>query len=341
MTRFTSAGTVVAATFVLLLLGTAAPATAQEEDCAPDGDVQFLCGPVSPEDFAQVPDSPWVIVPNMVDNGPIQAVDTRDDSVVTIFPATAGARHDRAMYGGCPGPVTSAIRPHGLYLRSGSGGRHTLYVVGHGARESIEVFELDAAGSQPALTWIGCAVAPEGIGLNSVVALPEGGFTATSPATRDIWEWQSGAGWTRVPGSEEIGPNGIELSRDGEWYYVGGYAAQALIRLSRNRTPPEQHPIPVDHYIDNVRWGAGNTLLAAGHIGPTRASIGECIRGGNCEGVSSRVTRIDLDTLTAEEIVNYPSNDLLLLGTAAIDVGDEIWVGQVAEGDRIARFPAP
>ena len=341
MTRFTSAGTVVAATFVLLLLGSAAPATAQEEDCAPDGDVQFLCGPVSPEDFAQVPDSPWVIVPNMVDNGPIQAVDTRDDSVVTIFPATAGARHDRAMYGGCPGPVTSEIRPHGLYLRPGSGGRHTLYVVGHGARESIEVFELDAAGSQPALTWIGCAVAPEGIGLNSVVALPEGGFTATSPATRDIWEWQSGAGWTRVPGSEEIGPNGIELSRDGEWYYVGGYAAQALIRLSRNRTPPEQHPIPVDHYIDNVRWGAGNTLLAAGHIGPTRASIGECIRGGNCDGVSSRVTRIDLDSLTAEEVVNYPSNDLLLLGTAAIDVGDEIWVGQVAEGDRIARFPAP
>ena len=340
MTRFTSAGTVVAATFVLLLLGTAAPATAQEE-CAPDGDVQFICGPVSPEDFAQVPDSPWVIVPNMVDNGPIQAVDTRDDSVVTIFPATADARHDQATYGACPGPVTSNIRPHGLYLRPGSGGSHTLLVVGHGARESIEVFELDASGSQPALTWVGCAVAPEGIGLNSVVALPEGGFTATSPATRDIWEWQSGAGWTRVPGSEEIGPNGIELSRDGEWYYVGGYAAQALIRLSRNRTPPELHPIPVDHYIDNVRWGAGNTLLAAGHIGPTRASIGECIREGNCDGVSSRVTRIDLDTLTAEEIVNYPANDLLILGTAAIEVGDEIWVGQVAEGDRIARFPAP
>ena len=50
---------------------------------------------------------------------------------------------------------------------------------------------------------------------------------------------------------------------------------------------------------------------------------------------------IDLDTLTAEEVVNYPANDLLILCTAAIDVGDEIWVGQVAEGDRIARFPAP
>ena len=177
--------------------------------------------------------------------------------------------------------------------------------------------------------------------LNSVVALPEGGFTATSPATSDIWEWQSGAGWSRVPGSEDIGPNGIELSRDGEWYYVGGYGAQSLIRLSRNRTPVEQQAVEVGFHIDNVRWGPGNTLLAAGHIGPTRAAIGECIREGNCDGVSSRVSRIDLDDFTAEEIVNYPSNDLLILGTAAIQVGDEIWVGQVAGGDRIARFPAP
>ena len=125
---------------------------------------------------------------------------------------------------------------------------------------------------------------PRGSGSTPSSGFPRAASRPRVPPPRDIWEWQSGAGWSRVPGSEDIGPNGIELSRDGEWYYVGGYAAQALIRLSRNRTPPEQHPIPVDHYIDNVRWGAGNTLLAAGHIGPTRASIGECIRGGNCDG---------------------------------------------------------
>ena len=341
MTRFM---TFSAAFLLALSLAAAvpAPAAAQEEDCAPDGEVQFLCGPVSPEDFAPVPDSPWVIVASMVDEGDIHAVDTRDLSTAVIFPLDAAeVRHDTATYGACPGPVTRQIRPHGLNLRLGDGGRHTLYVVGHGAREAIEVFELDVTGDLPALTWIGCAVAPEPLALNSVVALPEGGFAATSPRTGDIWEWGTDAGWSRVPGSEDIGPNGIELSRDGEWYYVGGYGAQALIRLSRNRTPPELHPIPVDFHIDNVRWGPGHTLLAAGHIGPTRPAIGACIREGTCEGVSSRVARIDLDALTAEEIVNYPSNDLLILGTAAIQVGDEIWVGQVAEGDRIARFPAP
>ena len=37
------------------LLSLAAPSAAQ---CEPDGDVQFVCGPVSPEDLALVPDSP-------------------------------------------------------------------------------------------------------------------------------------------------------------------------------------------------------------------------------------------------------------------------------------------
>ena len=136
----------------------------------------------------------------------------------------------------CPTPVSAPTSP-GLNLRPGENGRHTLYVVGHGDREAIEVFELDLGGAVPTLQWVGCAVAPEALALNSVVALPEGGFAATSPRTGDVWEWSTGAGWSRVPGSEGIGPNGLEISRDGRWFYVGGYGSQSLIRLSRGRTP--------------------------------------------------------------------------------------------------------
>ncbi|MEE2847681.1 MAG: hypothetical protein VX956_14510, partial [Gemmatimonadota bacterium] len=57
-----------------------------------------------------------------------------------------------------------------------------------------------------------------------------------------------------------------------------------------------------------------------------------------CEGVNSMVTRVDPEQLTAREIVRYPSNDFLILGTVAIEVGDEIWVGGIAGGNRIARF---
>ena len=57
--------------------------------------------------------------------------------------------------------------------------------------------------------------------------------------------------------------------------------------------------------------------------------------------MTSRVAKVDPLRLTAEEIVRYPSNDFLILGTVAIQVGEEIWVGGVGGGDRIARFPAP
>ena len=326
-------------TICILWLGAAG---ANAQTCEPDGEVQFLCGPVSPEDLAPVPQSPWVVVSSMVDEGHLHLADTRDHTLTVLFPTeTSRPRHDTATYGACPGPVSRQFRPHGLYLDPGDNGSHTLYVVGHGEREAIEVFNLDMGGASPTLAWVGCAVAPEALALNSVVALPEGGFATTSPQTGDVWEWKTDAGWSRVPGSKDIGPNGLEISRDGEWFYVGGYGAQSLIRLSRRQTPIQTDAVEVGFHIDNVRWGPGETLFAAGHLGSTRAAIRECIRQRQCDGVTSHVAQIDLQTFTAEEVVRYPSNDLLILGTVAIQVGDEIWVGGVAGGDRIARFPAP
>ena len=325
-----------------VLLIAAAPAVAQ---CEPDGEVQFLCGPASPEDLAPIAQSPWVIVSNMVDGGELHLADTRDLTTTVLFsPATGRAEHDMETYGDCPGPVTSDFRPHGLYVRHSDGVDHTLLVVGHGAREAIEVFDVDMREGRPELTWVGCAVAPEGIGLNSVAALPEGGFASTSPAAGNIWEWRPGAGWSVVPGSEDIGrPNGLEISRDGQWFYVGGYEVMSLVRLSRGRTPIVKEGVEVGFHIDNVRWGANETLLAAGHRGRggEREAIMACLREGDCDGVASYVAQVDPAQMTAWQVVEYPSNELLILGTVAIQVGDEIWVGQVAGGDRIGRFPAP
>ncbi len=53
------------------------------------------------------------------------------------------------------------------------------------------------------------------------------------------------------------------------------------------------------------------------------------------------MAKVDPQTLTAREILSYPSNDFLILGTVAIQVGREIWVGSVGGSERIARFPAP
>src|SRR5438477_30543 len=127
--------------------------------------------------------------------------------------------HETAATGGV-GRIPAA---HGLYLRPGSGSVHTVYLVHHGNRESIEVFEFDGHAKPPVLTWVGCAVAPDPIGLNSVVGLPDGGFITTnfSPRNQDaagrgrmmqgenngeLWEWHTDSGWQKVPGSESAGP---------------------------------------------------------------------------------------------------------------------------------------
>ena len=313
-----------------------------EAQCAPDGDIQFLCGPVSPEDLVTIPESPWVIVSSMEDDGYLSLADSRDHSSTVVFPTPESQpEHDLATFAQCPGMSTADFRPHGISLQSGGDGVHTLFVVRHGSREAIEVFRVDARTEVPRLTWVGCAVAPEALGLNAVVGLPNGGFAATSPRTGDVWEWHSETGWSLVPGSENIGPNGLEISRDGRWFYVAGYGSQSVIRLSRDLMPIRKDVVEVGFNVDNVHWASDGSLLAAGHSTPTRTRVGECMQQRICDGITSRVSAVNIQSLTAREIFAYPTNEYLLLGTAAIQVGAEIWVGGIAGGDRIARVPAP
>jgi hypothetical protein len=346
-------GSVLACAFLLPDAGLRAQA------CDPVGDVRFVCGLVNPEDLAPVPQSAGVVVASMSTPGQIYLVNSRDYSSTIIFPgATARQRHDAKTYNTCPGPLASfeQFRPHGLGLRPGKDGIHTLYVVAHGSREAVEVFELDARGNLPTLTWIGCAVAPETVGLNSVVALPDGGFAVTNfqrpgdptgrtklaagETTGELWEWHPGKGWERVPGSETSGPNGLEVSKDGKWFYIGGWGSQSLIRLSRGEAPVKKDAVPVGFHIDNVHWAPDGWLFAAGHAGSAQAVLGDCLGQRKCAGVTSHVAKVHPETLKSQQIIRYPSNNLFILGTVAVQVGKEIWLGGVGGTDRIARFPA-
>jgi len=283
----------------------------------------------------------------MAANGAIRLINLRDRTTTTLFPtATAKQRLDKKTYDSCPGPIDPSenekFRAHGLYLRARKNSVHTLLVVHHGNRESIEVFELDARARPPALTWIGCAVAPDPIGLNSVVALPDGGFATTNFSPRgtdaaarakmmagenngEVWEWHTNSGWKIVPGSEAAGPNGLEISKDGKWLYIGGWGSQSVIRLSRGQTPFKRDAVSVGFRVDNLRWAPDGALLAAGQ--------------GAAPSQTSNVARVDPNTMKFQELVRYPNSDVFSAGTVAIQIGKELWVGSV-RGDRIAIFPA-
>ena len=320
-----------------LLLSLFASNSFSAESCEPNGEIRFVCGTTNPEDLYQIPGTSWLIASGRISDteGPIYAVNIGDYSVREIFPQ--GARlpeHDTLTYGECPGP-NSVFQPHGLSLREGVGGIHTLYVVGHGAREAIEVFNLDVTGSIPALKWIGCVMAPgDTRRINSITALPNGYLGATNfdTAGGELWEWHTDNGWVEVPGSQMRGPNGLISSADGEWFYIGGWSDKALIRLSRRQNPIKIEAAPVGFNVDNVRWGNDGNVVVAGHV--TR-----CDDSSDCELAVVRVAKVNPITLTVQQLVDYKGNDFFKLGTVAIEIADEIWVGGIRGSLGIARFP--
>ena len=301
--------------------------------CEAVGEIQFICDVVSPEDLAAVPNTDWVIASGNREGGRIQLVNSRSKMARVLFPSsTSTQRLDSAMYPACPGPIdpqeADDFRAHGLYLKSGPDAIHTLYVVHHGFRESIEVFEFDSRTTSPTLTWVGCAVAPEALRFNSVVALPEGGFAATSGPTDDVWEWQTASGWASIPGSEDTAPNGLEISRDGQWLYIAGWSEEKVTRLSRGQTPIQKDIVQLGFRPDNLRMGSDGLIYATGHTDfqmPTEAS---------------NVAKIDPDTLEFEVIFHHPYIEGFAAATTAIPIGNDIWLG-TNRGEMIAYFPAP
>ncbi len=311
--------------------------------CEPVGEIQFICDLISPEDLAILPGSEWVIASGAQEGGRLHLVSVRDKTTTVLFPTPLqDERHDTTTYPTCPGPLApeeqEIFRAHGLYLKPGEGAVHTLYVVHHGMRESVEVFEVDAQVMPPGLTWVGCAPALSTLSLNSVVALPDGGFAATSGPTNDVWEWQTGTGWTRIPGSEGTAPNGLEVSKDGRWMYIAGWSEEKLTRISLGQTPVQKVVVALGFRPDNLRMSLdGSVILAAGHTDKDGRSIREP-REPLRE--TSNVAEIDPQTLEVRRIFEHSAIEGFVASTTATQVGNEIWLGSY-RGDRVAYVPAP
>jgi hypothetical protein len=336
----TLALTAVVAAVSLMRASAQAPTPTPPPPCSAASG-EFVCGLVSPEDLVVLPGSQWVVAGAFSGSGGIHLIRTSDRTSSLAYPsASAADRFDAKAYPGCPGPPDAAAKAkyqtHGLSLRPGGNGVHRLLAVLHGPRESIEVFDVDARTGTPTLTWIGCAVAPDPIGLNSVRWLSDGGFIATNFLPRgaqmkalqsgerngELWEWHAAGGWQKVPGSEASGANGIELSEDERWLYVAAWGSQSFYRLSRGQTPPVRMEVPLGFRVDNIRWASDGSILAAG-------------QGGAPGMAASIVVKIDPKTLSVREVVRRPNTPAFSNGTVAVEIGKQLWLGTF-RGDRAA-----
>jgi DNA-binding beta-propeller fold protein YncE len=313
----------------------AAPATV----CASVTDVTVACGQEGPEDLYALPGNQWVVASVMAGGGGINVIKVSDRTSTRLYPSpSAKDAYDAKAYPGCPGPPGAAnaqFRTHGLWLDSKGGANRRLLAVGHGVRESIEVFTVNTSSATPVLTWIGCVVAPDPIGLNSVVGLPDGGFIASNFQPRsgpqanmqsmmagakngELWEWHVASGWKKVPGSEASGANGLDLSDDGKWLFVAAWGSQSFFKLSRGKEPVERMEIPLGFRVDNLHRAKDGSLLAA----------------GQGQGTSD-IVKIDPGSLKVTRVLQRRDDASFRGGTVAAEVGDRLWVGSYG-GDRIA-----
>ena len=314
--------------------------------CEPRSDMEFVCGQRAPEDLVVLPGSEWVVASAYSGSGGVELIRVSDRATSTVYPAeTAIERLDTETYPDCPGPPAAGeFTTHGLSVLPGSDSVHRLFVVGHGARESIEILEVDAGSGTPSITWIGCVVAPDPIGLNSVRGLSDGGFVTTNFLPRsgersamarmmegeengELWEWHTDTGWMQVPGSEASGANGVELSDDGNTLYMAAWGSQSFARLSRGQTQVTREDVALKFRVDNIRWARDGSLLAVGQGTGENAQVWQ-------------VVKIDPETLAVSEVMNRQNNDVFVAGTVAVEVGEDLWVGSY-RGDRIAIVPAP
>ena len=345
---------------LLAVIAMSAPAAAQAA-CEPAAGMTFICGLTNAEDLVQVPGTPWIIVSGLAEGehtgGHLYLVNARDRNVQVLLPGEVAYQQDTATFGACPGaPDETRFSAHGLGLRPGLASQHTLYVVHHGERESVEVFKLNAGPAAPTLTWVGCVVDPAGVLGNGVAALPDEAFAAShflsinDPKAMDrlmagqpeggMLIWRPDTGWEDVPAAATISAdNGVAASADGKQLFVAGSGDDSVVRLSLDGKPGDRVIIRTGFHTDNLRWGSDGFLYAAG-ARDTLQNLMACAPNTKqrCNGPFS-VLRIDPATLQTREVVRHPGAPSFGDASTAVRIGDEYWLG-TPHGDRIAIAPA-
>lgn len=338
---------------VLLLLCLADGAYAQKS-CEPAGGLQFICGPRNAEDLVLVPGTPWILSSGQAEGARLFAIDSRNGA---WHPLKFEAKPD-AIFTQCTSPPDIAhFESHGLSIRDAGRGLSRLHVVGHGAREAIEVFDVAVGTTGPALTWKGCVPMPDGLAANSVASLADGSLLVTvllmpgktfldsveKRPTGAVFEWSPGSkGFVQVAGTELPGNNGIEVAADGREFYVVSSGLQTVVAFSHSnpaRRLRSTQPLPFTP--DNVHRGPDGRLFTGGMAndvpecggtpGPRHdlAKLASCPRG-------SMGAALDARTLQHQIIVETPVLPAFSNATMVLPVGQRVWLGTFS-GDRIAH----
>jgi hypothetical protein len=341
----------------LLIVAGAGFGVQAQQACEPSGDVGYVCGVRNPEDLVLVPGTSWIVSSGMADGAGFYLVDSNTGNVDVLPFAT---QPDPAFASCQTPPTPQSLNTHGLNVRASGAGRAKLYVVGHGAREAIEVFDVDATGARPSLTWRGCVPMPEGLAANSVASFADGSIVATvlfmpgttfadaivaRKPTGAVFEWSPGdAGFKLVEGTQLPANNGIEVSADGREIYVASSGLQTIVAFSHSNPARQLRSTrPLPFTPDNVHLGADGRLFTAGMAN----DVPEC---GGPPGPQHDIPKlaacprptiavaIDPATMRDTVVATTNADPKFSNATMVLVAQGQAWIGTFS-GDKIARAP--
>jgi hypothetical protein len=326
--------------------------------CEPKGPARPICGFQNPEDLVALPGDEAILVSEY------GAMEGGRPGDLALFVLDSDQR--RVLFRGgdadglastwgdpaCPGPPPPAFSPHGISLSTRPDGALQLLVVQHGGRESIELFEVEGSGRDFDVVWRGCVVAPDDTWLNSVAALPGGGFVTTHMMSRSAGEqdpnlafqsteptgyaleWSRDRGFRMLAGSEGVVPNGIEVSADGSKVFLNISGESEVRRIDRSTGRIEARAAV--SLPDNARWAPDGRLLVASLLPDDSIDFTACtdLESGACP-LGFQIVAIDPDSMETE-VLYQNQGPPMGAGTIGLQVGNELFIGSFA-GDRILR----
>jgi len=334
--------TLTAVTFGLLALNPVLAQRGQPVEllsCGPHDDLEVICGTSGPEDLELTPDGRFLIVSQFAMGGTGAGL-TLFDPIDRSFTPMATTADRRVGWGelACPGPMTQPVASRGISLGTHPSGVPALYVVNHGGRETIEMFELRPADARWELVWHGCAVGSADY--NDVAILPDGGYVATRPTalgeeggggnlfggqpSGNVARWTSEGGEEILPNTEAAYPNGVVADPDGRYAYIAAWTGRQ-IRKYDLESGTQLEIVDLDFMPDNITWTPEGGLLAAG------------IAGLGAQG-GFGVAEIDPATLTVTKVYEAPQGAAPITGVSvALEADGEIYIGAY-QGDRLVRI---
>jgi hypothetical protein len=331
--------------------------------CEPAHRIVPDCRFQNPEDLAVSPSGRFLLVSQFgsVDGtraGSLAAYDPAAGSIEILFPGQgASSERPEPAWGepSCTPPPTDAFAPHGIDVEQLEDGTQALYVVNHGGRESVEMFEVEDDGRRVGLVWRGCVTAPRHGYFNDLVVLRDGGFWVSQMFPREahpVWmmlrmrvgrhapgyayHWSADSGFRRIAGTETRFANGIEKSMDERHLFLSSYLGDEVLKVDTvTGSVVGRAPVPSP---DNLTWAPNGELLAAGHLASLPDFL-SCTRleEGSC-GFRFQIVAIEAETMSARTVLDHEGPPMGA-ATVALVLGDGLYLGTFA-GDRIARVSA-